>query len=143
MAETKGVVGYGTSIQIGDGASPEVFTEIPEPKDITGPQLTQEFAEFTHQQSPGHFREYKPTFKVSGDVSFKCNYLPNDTIMQRLESDYANQTLRNFKEVFPTSPVETYAFHAYVSKFEISSPMAGPLEVSITLHITGPVTMTP
>jgi len=143
MAETQGVVGYGTKILIGDGQSPEHFDEIPEPKDITGPQLTQEFAEFTHQQSPGHFREYKPTFKVSGDVSFKCNYLPNNSIVQRLESDYGNQTLRNFQEEFPTSPLETYTFHAYVSRFEITSPMAGPLEANITLHITGPVTMNP
>jgi hypothetical protein len=41
-------------------------------KDIIGPGLTREFAEFTHQQSSGGYREYKPTFKNSGDVTFKC-----------------------------------------------------------------------
>ena len=48
---TEGVIGLGTLLKIGDGAIPEVFTAIAEVKDITGPGLTREFAEFTHQQS--------------------------------------------------------------------------------------------
>ena len=65
-------------LKIGDGATPEVFTAIAEVKDINGPVLSREFAEFTHQQSASGYREYKPTFKNSGDVTFKCNFLPDD-----------------------------------------------------------------
>ena len=32
-------------------------------KDITGPGRTREFAEFTHQQSSGGYREYTPAFR--------------------------------------------------------------------------------
>jgi hypothetical protein len=42
----EGVIGLGTRLKIGDGATPEVFTAIAEVKDITGPRLTREFAEF-------------------------------------------------------------------------------------------------
>ena len=66
---SEGVIGLGTLLKIGDGASPEVFTAIAEVKDINGPAPTREFAEFTHEQSSGGNREYKPTFKNSGDVT--------------------------------------------------------------------------
>jgi hypothetical protein len=47
-------------------------------KDITGPGLSREFAEFTHQQFSGGYQEYKPAFKNCWDVTFKCNFLPDD-----------------------------------------------------------------
>jgi len=55
---TEGVIGLGTLLKIGDGDTPEVFAAIAEVKDITGPGLAREFAEFTHQQSEGGYREY-------------------------------------------------------------------------------------
>ncbi len=102
---TAGVVGLGTLLKIGDGATPEVFTTIAEVKDITGPGLTREFAEFTNQSSAGGYREYKPTFKNSGDVTFKCNFLPDDATQgfstTGMLKDYEDGTLRNFELVYP------------------------------------------
>ena len=46
---TEGVIGLGTLLKIGDGEVSESFTAIAEVKDITGPGLSREFAEFTHQ----------------------------------------------------------------------------------------------
>ena len=37
---TEGIIGLGTLLKIGDGATPEVFTAIAEVKDITGTGLT-------------------------------------------------------------------------------------------------------
>jgi hypothetical protein len=104
-AMTEGVIGLGTLLKIGDGATPEVFTAIAEVKDITGPGLSQEFSEFTQQQSSRGYREYKPTFKNSGDVAFKCNFLPDDETQgfsaSGLLKDYEDGTLRNFELLFP------------------------------------------
>ena len=47
---TEGVIGLGTLLETGDGASPESYAPIAEVKDITGPGITREFAEHTHQQ---------------------------------------------------------------------------------------------
>ena len=141
---TQGVIGLGTLLKIGDGASPEVFAAIAEVKDITGPGLTVEFAEFTHQQSTGGYREYKPTFKNSGDVTFKCNFLPDDATQgfsaTGLLKDYEDGTLRNFQLLFPDTGNTLASFAAYVSNIQPSSPMASPLELNITLRVTGPVT---
>ena len=141
MAASEGVVGLDTEIQMGDGASPEVFTNIKEPKDIDGPEITQEFADFTHMQSTGGFRERKPTFKSSGQVTFKCNYVAGDTIQDALvAAATANPaTLKNFKLNYPDNTV--IAFAAYPS-VKFTSPRAGPIEMAVTLSLEGSFTLT-
>jgi hypothetical protein len=53
------------------------------------------------KQSSGGYREYKPTFKNSGDVTFKCNFLPDDETQGSsttgLLKDYEDGELRNFE----------------------------------------------
>ncbi len=143
MTASEGVIGRGTLLKIGDGAEPEVFTAIAEVKDINGPGLTTEFAEFTHQQSDGGYREYKPTFKSSGDVTFKCNFLPDDTTQgfetKGLLKDYEDQTLRNFELLFPDSGATKAKFAAFVANIQPTSPIASALELNVTLRVTGPV----
>ena len=143
---SEGVIGLGTLLKIGDGATPEVFKTIAEVKDISGPGLTREFAEFTHQQSTGGYREYKPTFKNSGDVTFKCNFLPDDETQGFATTgtlkDYEDGTLRNFQLLFPDSGATKASFAAYVANIQPGAPIAGPLELNVTLRVTGPVTWT-
>jgi hypothetical protein len=144
MGASEGVIGLGTLLKIGNGASPEVFSAIAEVKDITGPGLTSEFAEFTHQQSTGGYREYKPTFKNSGEITFKCNFLPDDTTQgfstSGLLKDYEDQTLRNFQLLFPDTGATLASFAAYVANIQPTSPLAAALELNVTLRVTGPVT---
>ena len=140
---TEGVIGLGTLLKIGDGEVSESFTAIAEVKDITGPGLSREFAEFTHQQSAGGYREYKPTFKMSGDMTFKCNFLPDDTTQgfatTGLLKDYEDGTLRNFELLFPDPGSTKAAFAAYVANIQPTAPIASALELNVTLRITGPV----
>jgi len=140
---TEGVIGLGTLLKIGDGGSPEAFTAIAEVKDITGPGLTREFAEFTHQQSSGGYREYKPTFKNSGDVTFKCNFLPDDTTQgfatTGLLKDYEDGILRNFQLLFLDTGATLASFAAYVANIQPTAPVGSALELNVTLRITGPV----
>ena len=140
---TEGVIGLGTLLKIGDSGSPEAFTAIAEVKDITGPGLTREFAEFTHQQSSGGYREYKPTFKNSGDVTFKCNFLPDDTTQgfatTGLLKDYEDGILRNIQLLFPDTGATLASFAAYVANIQPTAPVGSALELNVTLRITGPV----
>ena len=141
---TSGVVGLGTLLKIGNGSSPETFTAIAEVKDISGPNLSMEFAEFTHQQSSDGYREYKPTFKMSGDITFDCNFLPDDATQTFASSgllyDYDQKTLRNFQLLFPDSGATLASFSAYVANIQPSAPMSEALSLSVTLRVTGEVT---
>lgn len=140
---TDGVIGLGTLLKIGNGVSGETFSPIAEVKDITGPGLTREFAEFTHQQSTGGYREYKPTFKNSGDVTFKCNFIPDDTTQgfatSGLMKDYEDGTLRKFQLAFPDTGNTVATFDAYVANLQPTAPIANALELNVTLRVTGPV----
>jgi len=143
MSATQGWAGLGTLLKRGSGASPEVYSTIAEVKDITGPNLTMEFAEFTHQMSTSGYREYKPTFLNSGDITFKCNFLP-DTPSQGwntsgLLKDYADKTLRSFQILFPDTGATMATFSAYVASLQPTAPIAGALEMNVTLRVTGPV----
>lgn len=141
MSESQGVVGLNSQIKMGNGASPEVFTLIPEAKDIDGPEITPEFADFTHQQSSGGFRERKPTFKSSGTVTFRCNSVEGDTQQVALiAAANANPpTKKNFQLLYPDG--EEIAFSAYVG-VKWTAPMGGPKELAVTLNLEGALTDT-
>jgi len=121
---------------MGDGASPEVFTLIPEPKDISGPEITPEFADFTHQQSDSGFRERKPTFKSSGNVTFNCNFIHDNATQQAMiTAALANPpTLKNFQMIFPDG--YQIDFSGYLG-LRFSNPMAGPEEIAVTITLEG------
>ena len=135
MAATLGSSAFGTEVQMYYSAA---YNQILEPKDISGPSITMEMIDFTHQQSPAGFRERKPSFKSSGDVTFRCNYVHDAASHQALvTAAVANPpTLSNFKLIFPDHTV--FEFQAYVG-LSWSNPLNGPEEMAVTLSITGNV----
>jgi hypothetical protein len=139
MAATLGVVGYDSRLYVEDPTNPGDYIQITEPKDVTGPEVTCEFADMTHMQSPLGFREKKPTYKSAGNVTFKCNSIAADDAQDAMKAAaIANPpTLTNFEIRYPDAT--GYAFAAYVSYSE-SSPMAGAFETNFTLGITGNIT---
>jgi len=137
MAETQGSVGYGTKLSI---KVENEFIEVGEPKDISGPQISQQFADFTHMQSPAGYQEQKPTYKSSGQITFNVNRVPDDPGQEALiEATNANPTeLCDFKIEFPDGI--TFTFKAYPG-LSFTSPMANAIEMAVTLSVTGPVLM--
>jgi hypothetical protein len=134
MAATQGVSAFGTTIKM--HTTGVTWLTILEPKDISGPNITSEFIDFTHQQSPSGFRERKPSFKSSGDVTFKVNYVHSDTSHQALyAAAKANPpTLDEFALTFPDN--SQFRFSAYTS-LAWTNPLNGPEEMAVTLSITG------
>lgn len=130
------MIGLDTEIKMGDGNSPEVFTLLPECKDIDGPEITQEFADFTHMQSPSGYRERKPTVKSNSQVTFRCNKLAGDTTQDALiTAANANPaTLKNFTMTYPDGDVISFAAYPSV---KFSSPMLGAMELNVTLSLEG------
>jgi len=141
MGITQGTSGFGTLIKIGNAASTEVFTAIAEVKSISGPNLAREMLEATHMESPSGYREYLPSFKDAGEVSLEVNFLPGDTGQKALVTDYNNGTRRNFKIVWPNTAGTTWSFSAYITGFQPSAAVGDMLSASVTLKVTGNVTL--
>lgn len=138
---TSAISSFGTLMKIGDGATPtETFTTIAEVLDITGPQVALATTEVTSHDSNG-WREFIPTLKEGGEVTFDCNFFAHTTqgFSGGLYNDLNNKTKRNFQTVFTTTPAKTAAYAAYVTSVKLAAPVDGALKGSITLKITGAV----
>lgn len=140
MAATNGTSGFGTLLKVGNGGSPtETFAAIAEVKSISGPQISMEFIDATHMESPSGYREVLPSFKDGGEVSFDVNFLPANSTQTGLTTDFENQTLRNFKIVWPDAAPTTWAFSAYITGFQPNASIDDVLSASVTLKISGAV----
>lgn len=132
----------GTILKAGDGATPtEVFTAIAEVKDVTGPSMSLETEDVSHQGSTA--AEFVGTLVDHGEVGFDLNFDPAGTTHLSLRTDLINKTLRNFQLVFPDTPATQFDFAAYVTKFEVEAKVKGALTAKVTLKISGEVTLVP
>lgn len=144
MAETNAISSFGTKIQQGDGGDPtEAFTDIGEIRDINGPGMKLDTIEVTHHLSPNATREWRPTLKDLGEVSFEIAFDPaNGThdATTGLWKDHADRTKRNFRLVFPDAAATTFEFAAYVTGIDFKAPVEGIITADITLRPTGVIT---
>ncbi len=137
MAETQGVVGLNTQFKIATESSPSNFQLVGECGDITLSGETSEFAEFTHQQSTGGYREYKPTFKNPGELSTQFNWT-TDMQQAALKTALNAQSKLYCQVVYPNG--KQHEFQAYVGNLGVAATMNGPLRKTLTMRLTGQIT---
>jgi hypothetical protein len=141
MTATQGVLGINTQLKLGNGASPEVFTLV---RDIfgaiDGPEVTQEYVDFTHMQSTGGFRERKASFKTPGNLTFTCHYVTGDTQHEAIvaAATAVPTTLQNYQVTYPDATV--IEFSAYPS-VKFNADMAGKFTMAVTLGLEGAFTL--
>lgn len=141
---TDATTGFGTILKIGDGGGPENFTAIAEVHDISGPSLSRDTVETTHQQSTEKWKEFIAGLKDAGEVSFDISYLPTHATHDNttgLLKDFDDGTLRNFELVFPDSGATTWSFSALVTGYEPTAPKEDKLTAAITLKVSGKPTL--
>ena len=140
MAESS----FGSLLQVGDGAGPEVFTTIGEVRDISGPEYGADTVETTNHSSPGGWEEHIATILRSGEVTFEVNYDPTmatHNVATGIKGDLVDRALRNFKLVRADAGTTTDTFAAFVTGFKESHPVNGKITANITLKLTGEPTM--
>ena len=130
--ETQGIL-----IQRGDGASPEVFTTIPEIISFDGPGGSANEIDVTDLSSTA--KEFRLGLKDEGDFSFEMMYIPNNTVHIGLQTDRSNRTLRNFQITLTDSPASVMTFTGYVKEFSLSGGVDDVLRASVVIRISGAV----
>ena len=133
-----GMIGIGTLLKLHDGGSPGSYTTIAEVADISGPSMSADSVEFTNHSSPNNTREFKPGLVDPGELTFTCNYIPDDTT-QGLTSGLAylikNRVLRSFELHWPDGTIWT--FDAFVTAYQPKAPIDDKLSLDVTLKLTG------
>ncbi len=136
---TAATLGLGTLIKKGDGASPEVFTAIAEVGTITGPSQSSEFVDVTNQDSTA--REFIAGLIDPGEISFSVNYIPDNTTHKAILTDFQDKSIDQYELLFPTGDAtDKWSFAAAVTGAEVTAPIDGPIQLSVTLKVSGAVT---
>lgn len=127
----------GTQIQIGDGATPEVFTTVAGAHDIDGPGGTNETIDITNHSSPGRTKEFVTGDKGEETISFKLEWNPADVQHAALEDLYDSGELNNYRLVRKDVDATTDEFAALVTTFREGHPTGGTMQLDVELTISG------
>lgn len=131
------VIANGTLLKIGDGASPEEFTTIPEMMKISGPAVKFDLLDVTSHDSDGFFREYIPGLADGDNVAGDFNWRPSNVVHIALRVDSYARTLRNFRLIFPDDTDNTVDYNAYISNIQPTADIGAVLRAALTTKVTG------
>ncbi len=131
----------GTLVQLGDGASPEVFATIGQVRSISGPTTKAEIVDITTHSTAGFWREKLAVLIDPGDISFPINFDSADAthaFATGLWSLFVGLIQRNYKMVFPNAAGQL-AFKGYVSGHSFNVPVDNVLGADISIAINGAI----
>ena len=141
MPATEARSAQNTYFSTGDGASPEVFTELAEVVSIGGPNETADEIDATHLRSPSGYREFIQSFKDGGELPLELNFVPGSATQQAMDADFASGTTKNRQITYPDGSYHSFA--GWVKARGNSNTAVGSkLTRMYTVRIVGPVTLT-
>lgn len=133
-----GISSQGTYIEVGDGSSPQVWSEIPECRTIPGPSGKSDEIDMTHLRSVGGRKEFIQSFKDTDDLALSCAYIPGNVIQAQLRADYGTGLVREYRKTYPNG--STDQFSGYVKACGSPTAVGNAVMFEVTLRVTGFVT---
>lgn len=128
----------GITLGISLGASPVVYSVIPDCKDIsfrTGSATVIDTTDLSSQA-----KEKRMGLADEGQCTFTLNFIPKETTHAELVAAKADRQLRQFQVTLTdASPVTQYNFSGYVLSVPLSAGVDSVIESSVTVEITGAV----
>ncbi len=147
----------GTLLQVGNGASPEVFNSIANIGDITGPTTQSAVVDVTSHTSPDiPFRQKIPTLIDPGTLTIPVYIVPSSgaptgvgTFMGHNYTGGIGKLLVNrgltpgvpfnFKIIYPDGLNTTDRFSGFVTKYSRDMKVAGVIQGSLQIDLSGTV----
>lgn len=139
------VLGVGTTLYVGDGASPETFpseNEIAEVLSISGPEMDSDEVEVTPLNTPGAAKQYIGGLIDNGQMQLELNWIASQQQVQ-LINDQRTAVRRTYRITWPTSPESSATFQAFVKTISFNTEAGAQIRNTMTLRITGAVEFTP
>ncbi len=129
----------GMTLAIGDGATPEVFTTIPEVTNLNFRTGSAAVIDVTDLSSAA--KEKRMGLADEGQCTFTLFFNPKQVTHAELVDAKADRRRRNFRVTMTdSSPATVYAFSGFVLSLPIAASVDGVVESNVTIEITGPVT---
>lgn len=125
-----------TTIAVGDAASPEVFTTIPNINSIGGPQKSANDIDVTDLSSTA--REFLQGLEDNGQIQLSGYWDSSQTTHQNLRDDCGANTARNYKITFSDS--STIIASARVMEWNLDTSVDEAVVMNCSLKISGDLT---
>ncbi len=138
---TAAFAGVGTLFQIDETASSVAeWATLAEVNSIAGPNKTRSTFDATSLDSTGGYREFIASFRDAGEVTLEMNFTiaSYNKMNDQFESDASEQ----YQIVMADDGLTTLAFTAWCTAIGSSVPLDDKVTSSVTLKITGQVTLT-
>jgi len=136
---------YGSLLQIGDGATPEVFTAVAEITDLTPPNMARDSIEVTGYSSTSGYREFIAGWRDGGEVSLTANWLPTNATHDDdtgLLEQWDDDDLHNYPDCSTRHIGDNRNSLEFLTAFEPELPRDEQGKLNCTIKISGAVTIT-
>lgn len=136
MAATKAKSSKGAKLEVGNGATPEVFTAVAEVKSISGVEVSGDSTDATHLGS--EVDESIPGRVKPGEVSCEANWVDDDTTQDAILDDLQDGTPHNFRVV--NADGKGYGFPGFATGFGVKMAVGEVQSLSFKVKISGKLT---
>lgn len=132
------VLTQGTLLKRGDGASPEVFTTVPDVVSISGPDASKGEIEVTDLSSTA--KEFKGGLADFGRMTVELNYIPGNAVHGAMRTDFISSAspVRNWQLLFVNG--KQWNFAGYIAAFPGNTQADSVQKSSMTIRLSGSVT---
>lgn len=132
--------GVGTLFQRSNMLGTPTFSTIAEINDITGPNMTRDTIDTTSLDTSGGYRTFIAGFRNAGEVQLEMNFTLDG--YDDLKADFEDDDPRDYQIVLPDTGNTTLSFSALVTALGTKIPNNDKVTASVTLKISGAVTLT-
>lgn len=137
---TKAFVGK-VFLEVGNGASPEVFSRYCEMTTLGGLGQQNALIEATTFCSGGN-KEYIPGLADGKEVTIDANYDPDNTVQNTLIADVKAKTTRHMHIIVEDdSPHTVFAFSAAMLGWELVPSVSAQNKIAFVFKISGDITI--
>lgn len=130
-------IGHGTLFSVGDGGSPETFTNVAEVTNITPPSITKDIVDASHMEMGHRYREFIVGKLDGGEAKLEINFIPGGPGQDVLADLQAADDPSNMRITWANG--EAWAFTAYCTGFEPSVPVDDKMTAIASFKVTGAI----
>lgn len=135
---TAGRKAFKTKLYIGDGASPEVFTALPELFSVGPVGGSKELVDMTNHDTLLNYDYLVFDLEDGNEIQFEANDIHGDVSQGLFRTAYANATKPNFRIL--DRNLDGYQFPGVITKLETDfSELKGKVVMRGTIKIAGQV----
>lgn len=139
MASEDTLLGNELRMQIGDGASPEAFTDFCAASDVSG--IGEQKPQVDVTTLCDLARKFRGGLAEGAEVTLTANLIQGDAQIRDLFESYKADEVVNFRlTMVGISPEEFFAFSASILGWTVNPPVGDKATMVFTLKISGEVT---